>query len=120
MGARAEGRCAGRAGVGGRDNPSVLRSSGSRAIARTAPLEEGSSNGELLDDLPEGEVEVKFKIRHTPEFHPGVLHRTDDGLVAIESGEPIQGIAAGQYATIYDNDAHLVLATGMIVGGGND
>ena len=101
-------------------NPSVLRSSGSRAIARTAPLEEGSSNGELLDHLPEGEVEVKFKIRHTPEFHPGVLHRTDDGLVTIESGEPIQGIAAGQYATIYDKEAHLVLATGMIVGGGNN
>ena len=101
-------------------NPSVLRSSGSRAIARTAPLEEGSSNGELLDHLPEGEVEVKFKIRHTPEFHPGVLHRTDDGLVVIESGEPIQGIAAGQYATIYDKEAHLVLATGMIVGGGNN
>ncbi len=92
-------------------NPSVLR---------TAPLEKGSSNGELLDDLPEGEVEVTFKIRHTPEFHPGVLHRTDDGLVVIESGEPIQGIAAGQYATIYDKEAHLVLATGMIVGGGND
>ena len=101
-------------------NPSVLRSSGSRAIARTAPLEEGSSNGELLDHLPEGEVEVKFKIRHTPQFHPGVLHRTDDGLVTIESGEPIQGIAAGQYATIYDKEAHLVLATGMIVGGGNN
>jgi hypothetical protein len=49
-----------------------------------------------------------------------VLHRTDDGLVTIESGEPIQGIAAGQYATIYDKEAHLVLATGMIVGGGND
>jgi tRNA-specific 2-thiouridylase len=79
-----------------------------------------TEDGALLDHLPEGEVEVKFKIRHTPEFHPGVLHRTDDGLVAIESGEPIQGIAAGQYATIYDNDAHLVLATGMIVGGGND
>ena len=59
-------------------------------------------------------MEVKFKIRHTPEFHPGMLRATGDGLVEIESGEPIQGIAAGQYATIYDNDAHLVLATGMI------
>ena len=79
-----------------------------------------TEDGALLDHLPEGEVEVTFKIRHTPEFHPGVLHRTDDGLVVIESGEPIQGIAAGQYATIYDKEAHLVLATGMIVGGGND
>ena len=58
---------------------------------------------------------VKFKIRHTPEFHPGRLVPLPDGLVQIESGELIQGIAAGQYATIYDADAHLVIASGMIV-----
>ena len=60
-------------------------------------------------------VDVKFKIRHTPEFHQGHLREQPDGLVLLESDEPIQGIAAGQYATIYDNDAHLVVATGMIV-----
>lgn len=60
-------------------------------------------------------MEVKFKIRHTPEFHPGRLVQLPDGLVQIESGELIQGIAAGQYATIYDADAHLVIASGMIV-----
>ena len=60
-------------------------------------------------------MEVKFKIRHTPEFHPGRLVPLSDGLVQIESGELIQGIAAGQYATIYDADAHLVIASGMIV-----
>lgn len=61
------------------------------------------------------EREIKFKIRHTPEFHPGVLHPLPDGLVEIESADRIQGIAAGQYATIYDKDAHLVVASGMIV-----
>ena len=60
-------------------------------------------------------MEVKFKIRHTPEFHPGHLVQLPDGLVQIESEELIQGIAAGQYATIYDNDAHLVVASGMII-----
>ena len=60
-------------------------------------------------------MEVKFKIRHTPEFHTGRLVQLPDGLVQIESGELIQGIAAGQYATIYDADAHLVIASGMIV-----
>ncbi|MBP5527558.1 MAG: tRNA 2-thiouridine(34) synthase MnmA [Bacteroidales bacterium] len=60
-------------------------------------------------------VDMKFKIRHTPEFHQGHLSRLPDGLVQIESDDPIQGIAAGQYATIYDNDAHLVVASGMIV-----
>ena len=61
------------------------------------------------------EMEVRFKIRHTPEFHPGNLRRLSDGLVEIESADRIQGIAAGQYATIYDKDAHLVVASGMIV-----
>ncbi len=60
-------------------------------------------------------VDVKFKIRHTPEFHQGHLSHADGSLVRIDSDEPIQGIAAGQYATIYDNDAHLVVASGMIV-----
>ena len=64
-------------------------------------------------------VDVKFKIRHTPEFAQGHLTRLTDGvdagLVRITSDTRIQGIAAGQYATIYDNDAHLVVASGMIV-----
>lgn len=74
-----------------------------------------TENGELVDKLPEGVIDVKFKIRHTPEFHQGHICQLPDGLVRIDSDEPIQGIAAGQYATIYDNDAHLVVASGMIV-----
>lgn len=61
------------------------------------------------------EQEIKFKIRHTPEFHPGKLRRRDDGLFEIDSADRIQGIAAGQYATVYDPEAHLVVASGMIV-----
>lgn len=64
-------------------------------------------------DIPE--CKIKFKIRHTPEFHPGMLRFLPDGLVEIESDDRIQGIAAGQYTTIYDKDAHLVVASGMIV-----
>lgn len=58
-------------------------------------------------------VDVKFKIRHTPDFAQGHLRRVGE-LVQITSDTRIQGIAAGQYATIYDNDAHLVVASGMI------
>ena len=58
-------------------------------------------------------VDVKFKIRHTPDFAQGHLVRTPEGH-CIHSDSRIQGIAAGQYATIYDNDAHLVVASGMI------
>ena len=59
-------------------------------------------------------TDVKFKIRHTPEFHQGHLTHLGGDMVLLQSDEPIQGIAAGQYATIYDNDAYLVVATGMI------
>ena len=58
-------------------------------------------------------VDVKFKIRHTPDFASGRLVRTPEGY-CIHSDVRIQGIAAGQYATIYDSDAHLVVASGMI------
>ena len=65
-------------------------------------------------------VALKFKIRHTPEFAQGYLSCVDDPvygtLYRISSTTRIQGIAAGQYATLYDTDAHLVVATGMIVG----
>ena len=58
-------------------------------------------------------VDVKFKIRHTPDFTQGHLVRTAEGYT-IHSDKRLQGIAAGQFATIYDNDAHLVVASGQI------
>lgn len=76
------------------------------------------ADGRLADSMPDGVTDVKFKIRHTPEFHQGHLEKTgEEGVVHLTSDSPIQGIAAGQYATVYDNEARLVVATGMIVGG---
>lgn len=62
-----------------------------------------------LEGLP-----VKFKIRHTPDFAQGRLSRIGD-IVRIVSDTRIQGIAPGQYGTVYDDEAHLVVASGMIV-----
>ena len=59
---------------------------------------------------------VKFKIRHTPDFADATLLRTQSS-VQLLSKTKIQGIAAGQYATIYDSNAHLVVATGEITAG---
>ena len=71
--------------------------------------------GDLWSDrLEKGEqVDLKFKIRHTPDFAQGHLVRTAEGY-RILSDVRVQGSAAGQYATIYDNGAHLVVATGQI------
>ena len=81
------------------------------------------------------EVPVKFKIRHTPEFTQGYLSKIESSELKVETTESqttdsqfptpnsqfsirsekrLQGIASGQYATIYDNDAHLVVASGQI------
>ena len=74
------------------------------------------ADGSPADDWS---IPVKFKIRHTPEFAQGNLSRINDPIYGtlfhISSDTKIQGIAAGQYATIYDNNADLVVATGMIV-----
>ncbi len=74
------------------------------------------ADGSPADDWS---IPVKFKIRHTPEFAQGNLSRINDPIYGtlfhLSSDTKIQGIAAGQYATIYDNNADLVVATGMIV-----
>lgn len=62
----------------------------------------------------EGEKEVLFKIRHTPDFTRGRLSKIND-IYRIESEEKIQGIASGQFGVIYDNKAELCLASGMII-----
>lgn len=60
------------------------------------------------------EKEISFKIRHTPEFTHGRISRVGD-MYRIHSDDPIQGIAAGQYGVIYDEDNKLVIGSGMII-----
>ena len=60
------------------------------------------------------QVEVKFKIRHTPDFTPGKLTRIGD-VYRLETTEKIQGIASGQFGVVYDQDAKLCLGSGMII-----
>ena len=61
----------------------------------------------------DGSQPVKFKIRHTPTFAQG--HLTWQGSEArLVSEERIQGIAPGQYGTVYDTEARYVLASGVI------
>ena len=62
----------------------------------------------------EGEKDVTFKIRHTPEFSHGRISKTGD-LYRITSDLPIQGIAAGQFGVVYDTENRLCLGSGMII-----
>lgn len=61
-------------------------------------------------------ADICFKIRHTPEFTRGKIYAGPDGLGVIESEEPVQGIAAGQFAVVYTPDCRFCLGSGVIFG----
>lgn len=62
----------------------------------------------------EGEKEITFKIRHTPDFTPGKISKKGD-FYRITSELPVQGIAAGQFGVVYDTDRKLCIGSGMII-----
>ncbi|GBU07615.1 tRNA(Gln,Lys,Glu) U34 2-thiouridylase [Bacteroidales bacterium] len=62
----------------------------------------------------DGERDITFKIRHTPEFTQGKISRIGD-LYSIASDDKIQGIAAGQFGVVYDQHSRLCLGSGMII-----
>ena len=64
------------------------------------------------NDLAE-EVDITFKIRHTPAFTKGKILKTNDGYRVV-SDEKIQGIAPGQFGVIYDADRHICIGSGEI------
>lgn len=59
---------------------------------------------------------ILFKVRHTPDFSRGVLIDHGDGTYTIDSDEKVQGIAPGQFCTIYDSTSTLCLGSGTICG----
>ena len=59
------------------------------------------------------QVEITFKIRHTPEFIKGRLSQEADGYRII-SAEKLQGIAPGQFGVIYDEASRLCIGSGEI------
>lgn len=70
-----------------------------------------------VDELERQPLAIRFKIRHTPEFTSGTLSYIPGKGYRIDSDEPIQGIAPGQYAVLYSEDARLCFGSGMITKG---
>lgn len=75
-------------------------------------------NFHFITDNPwkeqKGEIDITFKIRHTPEFNRGKLIQTEEGYKMI-SEEKLQGIAPGQFGVIYDANHRLCIGSGEIV-----
>ena len=63
-------------------------------------------------------LDVSFKIRHTPDFTAGILYRLSSGRYQLVSSQLIQGIAAGQFATVYDPTSQLCWGSAPILSGG--
>lgn len=68
-------------------------------------IEQSWADGPALD--------ISFKIRHTPDFTAGRLLQSVEGWL-IKSVSDIQGVAPGQFATIYTPDRHFCLGSAMI------
>nr|WP_311447320.1 tRNA 2-thiouridine(34) synthase MnmA [uncultured Porphyromonas sp.] len=83
--------------------------------SRAASLEAGTAV--VVPPVERQPIAVCFKIRHTPEFTRGVLSYDPETGYRIDSAEPIQGIAPGQYAVVYSEDHHLCFGSGMITKG---
>lgn len=82
------------------------------------------SGYQFITENPYGDAfftgaEIKFKIRHTPEFtHGKVL--LEGNLVKILSEKKIHGVAPGQFGVIYDHEGKHCLGSGMISEENND
>lgn len=63
----------------------------------------------------DGEYDITFKVRHTPIVIPAVLRR-GDGRYKVVSTIPVQGVAPGQFAVIYDKSFHCCIGSGEIAG----
>ena len=61
----------------------------------------------------ESPVEITFKNRHTPDFTSGFLIKEGKSY-SISSTEPVQGIAPGQFAVVYDKERHICVGSGVI------
>ncbi len=59
-------------------------------------------------------MRITFKIRHTPEFHKATLKRTSDNAFTVLSDDLIQGVAPGQFCTVYDEEHHKCIGSGEI------
>lgn len=57
---------------------------------------------------------ISIKIRHTPEFMDATATLLEDGRLEIQTKTPLQGVAPGQFAVIYDEKHHRCFGSGEI------
>ncbi len=73
------------------------------------PDSDPGSNPTKIDlDIPvRRSLSVDVRFRHGPAVHPAIVEPIHDNLKVILKEESSQGIAAGQFAVLYDGDVCL-------------
>jgi len=61
----------------------------------------------------QAEIDITFKIRHTPDFTSGKIIKTQNGFT-LRSSQMLQGIAPGQFGVVYDNEKKICIGSGEI------
>lgn len=74
--------------------------------ALTADLDELSNGGKTFN--------AAVKIRHTPLFTQAAITPLPDGRLSIHTAQPLQGVAPGQFAVLYDPECHRCYGSGEI------
>ena len=59
-------------------------------------------------------IKVRFKIRHTPEYHLATLEKISPDRYIVHAEELIQGVAPGQFCVVYDEQHHRCYGSGEI------
>jgi tRNA-specific 2-thiouridylase len=62
----------------------------------------------------DNEIDITFKIRHTPEFIEGIIKRVGDDTYHLASKKRLQGIAPGQFGVVYDHNSKICIGSGEI------
>jgi len=60
------------------------------------------------------EIDITFKIRHTPDFTKGKITFSSEGVQLISS-QRLQGIAPGQFGVVYDSESKICIGSGEII-----
>lgn len=59
------------------------------------------------------QLDITFKIRHTPDFTKGILVKNENNYT-LYSSIPVSGVAAGQFGVIYDKTSTICYGSGVI------
>ena len=59
-------------------------------------------------------IKVRFKIRHTPEYHLATLEKISPDRDIVHAEELIQGVAPRQFCVVYDEQHHRCYGSGEI------